>query len=414
MINIKGKHSMEGKGMLTLKGKYNVADVYNDFVESSAQSQIIGLLNMEAFKDSSIKVMSDVHAGKGCVIGLTMTVQDKIIPNFIGVDIGCGMQVVQFKEKIIDFKALDEFITNNIPAGTNVREKVHSFSKLVPYENLKCKNKVNLDRATLSIGTLGGGNHFIEVDKDEEDNLYLIIHTGSRYLGKQVCEYYQEVADSNVTLIKALKLETIKRLKEKGDFKSIQPAIEEIEHQFQSQPKGLGCLSGTDTKDYLHDMGIVQGYASINRLAIAQDIEKGLGLSVKAGFSTIHNYIDLSNMILRKGAVSARLGEKLLIPINMRDGSLLCIGKGNKDWNYSAPHGAGRLMSRSKAKEVLSLEKYKAEMAERGIYTTSVSQSTLDECADAYKPMEEIISHIKDTVIIEKVLKPVYNFKFGE
>jgi len=396
--------------MIEIEGKYNTAKVFTDNAESEAIAQIMELCNQEFVKDSIIRIMPDTHAGAGCTIGTTMTISDKIVPNLVGVDIGCGMETIKLKQKEIDLEKLDKVIYDHIPSGFDIRKKQHKYAENVNFDSLACKKHVNLERARLSIGTLGGGNHFIEVDKDSDGTLYLVVHSGSRHLGKQVAEYYQELAYKELTDTNRLKAEIVKKLKAEGREKEIQYEIQKISPVKIS--KQLAYVQGESYKNYLHDMKIVQQYAVYNRKAIVDEIINRMSLEIEEQFTTIHNYIDLDSMILRKGAISARNGERVLIPINMSDGSLICIGKGNKDWNYSAPHGAGRLMSRRKAKETISLEEFKKTM--EGIYTTTVSRATLDECALAYKPMDEIINNIQDTVEIVDIIKPVYNFKASE
>jgi len=370
--------------MIEVKGKYNTAKVFTDNLESEAMAQIMELCDKEFVKDSIIRIMPDSHAGAGCTIGTTMTISDKIVPNLVGVDIGCGMETIKLKQKKIDFEKLDKVIYDHIPSGFNIRKKQHKYTENVDIDSLVCKNHVDLERARLSIGTLGGGNHFIEVNKDSNGTLYLVVHSGSRHLGKQTAEYYQKLAYQELTA------------KNSGMVIS----------------KQLAYVHGKSYNDYLHDMKIIQQYAVYNRKAIVDEIINRMGFDIEDQFTTIHNYIDLDGMILRKGAISARKGERVLIPINMRDGSLICIGKGNKDWNYSAPHGAGRIMSRRQAKKTISIEEFKKTM--EGIYTTTVSRDTLDECALAYKPMDEIIDNIRNTVEIVDIIKPVYNFKASE
>lgn len=352
-------------------------------------------------------ITGNCHSGAGCTIGTTMTISDKVVPNLVGVDIGCGMYVVKLKDKDIDLKLLDRIINDYIPSGFNIRDKIHEYNKYVDYSNLRCKNNFDLQRAKLSIGTLGGGNHFIEVNKDKNNNLYLVVHSGSRYLGKQVAEYYQNKGykklNDNHDEIQSI----INKMKSKGREKDIQSTIEKLKPK--KFIKSLAWVEGNDLNDYLNDMQIVQTYASCNRTAIALEILEKMNIGFIDDFETVHNYIDIGNNMLRKGAVSAKKNEKLIIPINMRDGSLICVGKGNEDWNYSAPHGAGRLMSRSKAKERISLDDFKKSMD--GIYSTSVNQSTLDESPMAYKPINEIIENIKDTVDVVDIIKPIYNFK---
>lgn len=363
--------------MIKITGKYNEALCFTPEMEEKAAQQIKDFCDMESFAGSIIRVMPDVHAGKCCTIGTTMTIIDKAIPNMVGVDIGCGMETVQLAEKEIDFRKLDSIAIRDIPSGYNVRKEAHPIASQIDLEALRCQEHVDMDRARKSIGTLGSGNHFIEVDKDEDDNLYLVVHSGSRHLGTQVAEYYQKAG------YEAMDDETI--------------------------PKDLAYVEGQLFQDYIHDMKIVQEFAVLNRKAMVDEIIEKLDLTICDQFTTIHNYIDTESMILRKGSVSAREGEKILIPINMRDGSLICIGKGNADWNFSAPHGAGRLLSRTEAKKRLSMEEYKKEMA--GIYSTSVKMSTLDESPMAYKDMSEIVREIEPTAEIIKKIKPVYNYK---
>ncbi|HHX68398.1 MAG: RtcB family protein [Miniphocaeibacter sp.] len=368
--------------MIELKGKYNYAIVFTDDLEIQAEKQITNLLNHEFIKDSKIRIMPDVHAGIGCTIGTTMTIQDKIVPNLVGVDIGCGTETVLLKNKNIELEKLDKIIHNSIPSGFEIRKTVHPYIDELALENLRCLNHINIKRARLSLGTLGGGNHFIEINEDENGQLYLVVHSGSRHLGKQVAEYYQNLA-----------------------FKDLKKKNIRIN-------KNLAYLEGKLFDDYLHDMALVQKYAEKNRHAIVSEIVKQMKFKVIDSFTTIHNYIDIESMILRKGAVSAKKGERLLIPINMRDGSLLCIGKGNEEWNYSAPHGAGRILSRRAAKESFKMSDFKKSMED--IYSTTINKGTLDEAPFAYKPIDEIIANIGDTVEIVGVLKPLYNFKAVE
>lgn len=394
---------------ISAKGKYNEATIYTDNVEKEAVAQIIQLCNQPFTAGSSIKVMPDVHAGKGCTIGTTMTLTDKVVPNLVGVDIGCGMTVYKLKNKTLPLAVLDEVIKAKVPSGFNVRNKaLLQFTSHSKLDKLRCKDSVSIDRAEKSIGTLGGGNHFIELSKDSQGYLYLIIHSGSRNLGKQVCDHYQNIAieyhkAKNDIDNKSL----IQECKQLGTAYHIHRLLEE--RKLRRVPDALAYLEGKDFDDYIHDMKIVQRYAELNREAIGTEIIKHIGCEVDCFFHTIHNYIDTKQMILRKGAVSAQAGETLLIPINMRDGSLLCRGKGNPEWNYSAPHGAGRVLSRSKAKELIDMEEFKESM--NGIYTTSVHESTLDEAPQAYKNIDDIMSRIGDTVEVLEVLKPVYNFK---
>lgn len=368
--------------MIEIIGKYNTALVYTDNLEPSAAGQIKAFCDMEYSYGSNIRIMPDVHAGKGCTIGTTMTVTDKIVPNIVGVDIGCGMLTVKLKEKRLELPKLDSFIRQNIPFGRNVRERAHRSHGRIDIYELECVKKIDTRRAKESIGTLGGGNHFIEIDTDG-DSLYLVIHTGSRNLGLRVAEYYQKTA------------------------------YNACGGRAQSEiPYELAFLEGDSMQSYLHDMELMQRFAALNRTVIKEVIVDGLKLHEEESFETIHNYIDTDNMILRKGAVSASKGERLLIPMNMRDGSLLCTGLGNSDWNCSAPHGAGRLMNRRDAEQSFTLSQFKKSM--EGIFTTSVSKDTIDESPFVYKPMEEILKNISETVKVDKILKPIYNFKASE
>lgn len=371
--------------MIELKGKYNEAKIFTDVVDEASISQVMLLLNQEFVAGSRIRLMPDIHAGAGCTIGTTTTIKDKIVPNLVGVDIGCGMEVIRVKEKRMELQKLDKLIYEKIPSGFSIREKAHRYFDNINLEELYCYPRIDVRRAEKSLGTLGGGNHFIEADKDEEGNLYVVVHSGSRHLGLEVANYYQEEG-----------------------YKSVNGSTEQKRTNI---PRQLAYVSGDLFRQYIHDMKIIQEYAMLNRQAMMDEIVKGMKLHVEEQFTTIHNYIDTDAMILRKGAVSAREGEKLLIPINMRDGSLICTGKGNDDWNQSAPHGAGRLMSRSAAKENFTVSEFKKQMS--GIYTTSVSKDTLDECPMAYKGMDDIVNNIGDTVRIDRVIKPVYNFKAG-
>lgn len=393
--------------------------IFTDLVEPEAVNQVYNLIKQPAFQNCKVRIMPDVHAGAGCVIGFTANLGDKVIPNIVGVDIGCGMLTIELGQIELDLEKLDNTIRQYIPNGKNVHEgRVVKFPKL---QELYCygdlKDSKRLER---SIGTLGGGNHFIEVDVDEDCNKYLIIHSGSRNLGKQVAEYYQNLAvelmQGKEELYKKQQ-EIIDTYKALGKRKEIQSAIKELHRTFQPNklgiPKELCYLEGEYREKYLHDMKICQEYAVTNRYYLGKIILEHLGInSTTHNFETIHNYIDMESNIVRKGAISAKEGELLLIPINMRDGCIYGRGKGNDDWNCSAPHGAGRLMSRSKAKEDLSLEEFQETMS--GIYTTSVGTATLDEAPMAYKPMESIVENIKDTVDIIRILKPIYNFKASE
>lgn len=384
--------------------------VFAETFEYEAYDQVKALANYSPYADSTIRIMPDAHAGKGCTIGTTMTLHGKVTPNLVGVDIGCGMLVVELGSRIRpDFSKLDAAIKAGIPSGFGIHDSpVVSFPML---DLLRCGKSVDLSRAACSIGSLGGGNHFIELDVNEETGkYYLVIHSGSRNLGVQVCKYYQDLAYKKLNETGAAKNEIVRRLKAEGREKDIQAELK----KFQKPPcnKELAHLEGSDFDDYIADMRIVQRYASVNRSTMAGFILTAMGWNPKGYFETIHNYIDTDAMILRKGAVRADADEKLIIPMNMRDGSLICIGKGNPDWNYSAPHGAGRLMSRAKAKETLSLDEFKRTMS--GIYSTTVGKGTIDESPMAYKPMDEIIRCIEPTVEVVEIITPVYNFKAGE
>lgn len=413
--------------MIELNGKYNTCKVFTDNIDNVTIGQLTALLNQESVEGNQIRIMPDTHAGKGSVIGTTMTLTNgKVIPNIVGVDIGCGMLAVKLKERRVDLPKLDSIIRKYVPSGGEVHQNEKMFKTTLDAEQLRCYGKpgarIREMLAYQSVGTLGGGNHFIELNSDKDNNLWLVIHTGSRHLGLEVCDYYQEegyrvIKDRvNGGTKKAKIEELITKLKSEGRHKDISKEVEKFNKNYKevnpSIPFELAYVDGELFNDYIHDMKMVQSHASCNREEIARIILKEMKLHEVDRFETIHNYIDTENMILRKGSVSAQAGERLLIPINMRDGSLICIGKGNPDWNYSAPHGAGRLMSRSEAKEQISMSDFKASM--KGIYTTSVNKSTIDESPMAYKPMEEIIENIKDTVEIVDIIKPIYNFKAGE
>jgi len=369
--------------MIEITGKYATAKVFTDNLEASASGQIHAMCDQEFMKGTKIRIMPDVHAGKGCTIGTTLTIDKYVVPNMVGVDIGCGMETVKLKDKRLNLPDLDSYIRKQIPSGRNIRERPHRSHGRIDLSKLRCASKVNIGRAIDSLGTLGGGNHFIEAGKDDEGTIYLVIHSGSRNIGLQVAEHYQKVA------------------------------YESVGGRGQKEvPYEMAYLSGVMMDNYMHDMALMQQYAVLNRQIMKEEILSSMKLKDDGSFATIHNYIDLDAMILRKGAVSAQKGEMLLIPINMRDGSLLCTGLGNEDWNYSAPHGAGRLMSRTQAENTFTLNAFKKEM--EGIFTTSVNKGTLDECPMAYKPMEEIVDSITDTAKIEQTIRPIYNFKADE
>lgn len=393
--------------------------IFTNNIEDSAKEQIDLLLDQDAFKECKVRIMPDVHAGAGCVIGFTGNLGDKVIPNIVGVDIGCGMVCVDLGDIDIDLEELDKVIRQYIPSGMNVHDEeidYFDFSLLRCYKDLKNKDGW-LEK---SLGTLGGGNHFIEIDVDDDNNKYLVIHTGSRNLGKQVCEIYQNKAIEYCSYKKEMQEEKnklIKEYKEQGRQHEIEQGLIEINNKYSGKtklPKDLCYLEGKDREDYLHDMMICQGFAYRNREAIYGTIisKMGLALCVREWFQCIHNYINFDDNIVRKGAISAREGEKVIIPMNMRDGCIIGIGKGNEDWNYSAPHGAGRTMSRNIARQTINIDDYKKSMD--GIYTTSVNEETIDEAPMVYKPMEEIIKYIEPTIEIQKIIKPIYNFKANE
>lgn len=401
--------------MLIINGKHNAAIVYTDNIENTAHEQLEAVCDAPYLADCKVRVMPDVHAGKGCTIGTTMTIHGKVVPNMVGVDIGCGMYTVKLEDKSIDFNELDATIRKHIPSGRAVRSDVHQFAEQVDLNELQMASMCDIDRAYRSIGSLGGGNHFIEVDKDNDGHLYLVIHSGSRHLGVQVADYYQDAAYWQLSGKKKQNINAvIAELKAQGRHKEISETVKKLKVDLTESeiPRDMAYVSGLLFDDYIHDMRITQHFAMLNRKAMADEIIRNMRLTVADEFTTIHNYIDTDAMILRKGAVSAREGEQLLIPINMRDGSLLCVGKGNPDWNQSAPHGAGRLMSRKKAKEKLDLGDYRDAMS--GVFSTCINNGTLDEAPMAYKSMDAILKHIEPTVGVVKVIKPVFNFKAEE
>ena len=408
--------------MIELQGKYNTAKVFTDNLEETAKLQIVNLLDQDFVTDAKIRIMPDTHAGAGCVIGFTANLGEKVVANLVGVDLGCGLNVVKLKSQSLDLEKLDNVIHLSIPSGREVHKEIVQRFDLV--DKLICLRDLKGDSHKFfkAIGTLGGGNHFIEIDKDDNENLYLVIHSGSRNLGKQVADYYQNLAIESCKGLgdwNTLKLDLIEKYKSEGKKENIQKDLEKLKKIFEKAlphyPRDLCFLENKSRDNYLHDMQICQEYAFLNRKIIADIILKQmLGRSSECfdGFQTIHNYINFKDNIIRKGAVSAYRGEELIIPINMRDGSILATGKGNEDWNNSAPHGAGRLMGRNEAKRTLSLEDFTNSMND--VYSTTVNFSTLDEAPMAYKPMQEIIDNIGDTVTIDKIIKPVYNYKASE
>ena len=399
--------------MMEIKGKMNTAICFAKVIGDEAIEQIRRMCDYEFTLDSKIRIMPDVHAGKGCTIGTTMTVKDKVVPNIVGVDIGCGMYTVNLGKVDIDMRKMDE-AAHSIPSGMDVwegRKEPFDLTDVRCYRELK-----DTKRLQRSLGTLGGGNHFIEIDQSSDGTKYLVIHSGSRNLGKQVAEFYQRLAiDLNKGKEEyfAKKDALIAEYKATGRRKEIQAALMELRWDTHETtiPEDLCFVYGKYLDDYLHDVEICQRFACRNRELMAEIILGHLHLESRESFHTIHNYIDTEEMILRKGAIAAHKGEKVLIPINMRDGSVLAVGKGNPEWNYSAPHGAGRILSRTSAREKLDLAEYRRQM--EGIYTTSVNEATLDEAPMAYKSLDDIIDVLNESVEITEVLKPIYNFKAG-
>lgn len=402
--------------MFEIKGRLNSAICYAKVVEDEAIEQIRRMCDYPLTEGSQIRIMPDVHAGKGSTVGTTMTVKDKACPNIVGVDIGCGMYTVKLEDRELDFERIDE-ACHFIPSGMNIWDSpVEDFD----LTRLRCYPALtDLKRLACSIGTLGSGNHFIEVDRAKDGTYYLVIHSGSRNLGKQVAEYYQRLAvdlHAGRHDYKEKRDALIERLKVEGRDTEIQAALKELEREYKAKkaefPEDLCWLYGPSLEDYLHDIELCQRFAKKNRENMAKILLERTGMTALEPFHTIHNYIDTDEMMLRKGAISAKKGEKVLIPINMRDGAIIAIGKGNSEWNFSAPHGAGRLMSRAKAREKIDMAAYKASM--EGIYTSSVSEKTLDEAPMAYKSLDDIVSVIDETVEILEIVKPVYNFKAAE
>lgn len=400
---------------MEIRGRCGTAIVYAKVIEEEAVEQIRRMCDYEFTEGASIRIMPDVHWGKGCTIGTTMTVRDKVVPNLVGVDIGCGMYTVDLGKGEIDLVRFDE-AAHFVPSGRNLwdgRQERFDLTALRCYRALK-----DTKRIARSLGTLGGGNHFIEIDRSADGTNYLVIHTGSRNLGKQVAEYYQNIAidlsHGKDELFRA-RDELIRRYKAEGRRSELQEALKELNRGFQAKeaeiPTDLAFLYGSYLEDYLHDIEICQNFARRNREVLARVLLERAGLTAGDAFHTIHNYIDVEERILRKGAIAAHAGERVLIPINMRDGSILAIGRGDPDWNYSAPHGAGRLMSRTAAKENLSMDEFCAAMTD--VYTTAVNENTLDEAPMAYKSLADIIDVIEDSVDVIEVLKPIYNFKAG-
>ena len=394
--------------MIQISGRHNTALCHIEYLEMEAQDQIRELCDQEAFTDTKIRIMPDAHAGAGCVIGFTSNINDAVVPNLIGVDIGCGMYAIDLGADDIDLETLDSIIKRNVPSGFDVHK---NDTCDVTQLGLLCIGSVkNIHRQNKSMGTLGGGNHFIELDESEDNSKWLVIHSGSRNLGLQVAQIYQELAwntlTSNTTDSEAL----IAKYKEEGREKEISSALAELKKRhYVGIPKDLAYLTGELKDQYLHDMRICQQFAKDNREAMSQRILVGLRTSGQHEFfHTVHNYIG-DDDIVRKGAISAHEGERVLIPFNMRDGSIIGVGKGNPDWNYSAPHGAGRIMSRSRARKELQLDTFKQQMT--GVFSTTICQETIDEAPDAYKPAQQILDALEPTVTITQRLLPLYNFK---
>lgn len=380
--------------METIKGAYTSAHIYTTnnnetAIDQYAMAQLQMICDHESSKGCCIRVMPDVHPGKVGTIGLTMTIGERIIPNLIGIDIGCGMTLAQIKGKKNEYQKLDTVIRDSVPSGFNNRSKAHRFADEFDFNALRCASHVRTDKAILSLGSLGSGNHFIEVDKDEDGNLYVVIHTGSRHLGKEVTEYYLN--------------EGQKYLMDNGI----------------DVPYEITWLEGKLKEDYLHDLQIVQQFASLNREIILDELVKGMKWKILDSYECIHNYVDASEEtlntfgapMLRKGAISAKKDEQVIIPINMRDGIILGTGLGNTEWNCSAPHGSGRIMKREDVKNNFTVSAFKTEM--KGIYSSCIGKDTLDEAPFAYRPIDEIAEVISDTVTINKIIRPVYNFKAG-
>lgn len=397
--------------MIEVKGQYTDALIYTNNPQEVAISQIAELVNQPFMEGAKVRIMPDYHAGKGCVIGTTIALNNRVVPNLVGVDVGCGVFVAEIEEKMIDFDQLDKAIRQFVPSGNEIHEEASSTRQTEQFANdLFVASGLHNDYTNRSLGTLGGGNHFIELAKDEEGKHYLLIHTGSRYVGSKIANWHQNRAYESLRRIDLT--EKIETLKAAGRYQEIQRMITEYKDENPIVPKELAYLEGELFADYIADMKLAQQFAHENRQTIARIIAEQMKWEYGVQFDSVHNYIDIDSMILRKGAVRASAGEQLVIPMNMRDGSLICIGKGSAAWNESAPHGAGRIFSRSAAMKNLSMEDFKQTM--QGIWTTSVSEETLDEAPMAYKPMQEIMDQIGETVEIQKRIIPVYNFKASD
>ena len=387
--------------MLTIKGKYNTATVYTDILTDSTVGQIMTLCNQKFAQDAKIRIMPDTHSGSSSVIGTTMTIKDQVVPNLVGIDIGCGLNVTKFRKGVkLNFDKLDRIIRNRIPSGHHSHSKpLYSF----PLENIQAP--IHRGWALRSLGTLGGGNHFIEVNEGS-DGFYLVIHSGSRVLGKEIAEYHQEIAYQKLTKMRQDLKQQAKAANDPDEKADLNRQREEIKI-----PYDLSYVSNQDLENYLSDMQIAQQYAALNRQSMAQTILKAMKWEkqVIESFDSPHNYIDLKHMILRKGAASARKNEKMIVPLNMKDGSIIGVGKGNDEWNQSGPHGAGRTMSRSQARASIRLENYQHMM--RHVWTTSVSKKTLDEAPKAYKSKKQILTDLHETMEVKEIIRPLYNFK---
>ena len=395
-----------------IEGKYTNAKVFTNNIDEVTIDQVKTFLDQEFTKDCKVRIMPDCHAGKGAVIGTTMEIKDKVCPNLVGVDIGCGMLCIEIKNQNVhfDFEKLDQTVRTLIPAGQFSRTTTHDFIKHIQLSSVLAP--IEPSKVALGLGSLGGGNHFIELNQSPDGRLFLVIHSGSRSLGVRVANYHQKVAIASHDTSKAEIKSIIQQLKREGREKEIQQAIQAFTPSRNNVPDELAYLTGEKMEHYLHDLKIAQEFAKWNRAAMAQEIMKAMQFEEVGRIDTVHNYIDLDHMILRKGAISARKDELVLIPINMRDGSLLAKGKGNDNWNQSGPHGAGRILSRSKAKSLLKLEDFKETM--KDVYTTSVEFDTIDESPFAYKSMNEIIENTQDTIEVQEILKPLYNFRSAE
>ncbi|MEW9053108.1 MAG: RtcB family protein [Neobacillus sp.] len=399
--------------MIKITGSQTEAKVFSNYPQETALEQIKELCNQPFLKDTKISIMPDYHAGKGCVIGTTIQLKDKVVPNLVGVDVGCGVLTVKLQDKKVDFNKLDQVIRKYVPSGMELHtdETAGLINTSFPdVKEFKAEHILSQNRSLYSLGTLGGGNHFIEVSIDSEGHHYLTIHTGSRYVGSKIATYYQKVAVANLRGQDLAGI--IVKLKAEGRQREIQAAIAAYKEKNPVIPPDLAYLEGENFDHYIHDMKLAQRFAKANREEIARAITANMGFEELDRFDTVHNYIDTENLILRKGAVSAQKGERLIIPINMRDGSILAVGKGNEDWNFSAPHGAGRVLSRTKAMKTLNMDEFHNTM--KGVWTTSVSEETLDEAPMAYKSMNEILEKVEESVEIATFIKPVYNFKASE